>query len=133
MCIRDRQEQLAAERASGAAPDTLLLLEHPPTYTRGRRTRPEELPYPAEWYAERGIEVVDINRGGGVTYHGPGQLVAYPIADVRPYGVREFVCRLERVMVAARADLGVEAGPIEGLTGVWAGGGADGCLLYTSP
>ena len=74
-----------------------------------------------EWYEAQGIEVRDTDRGGRVTYHGPGQLVAYPIVSLRPYGddVHEYVRRLERVMIEALAEHGVEAGTIEGLTGVW--------------
>ena len=79
----------------------LLLLEHPPVYTRGRRSTPEELPMGAEWYEAQGIEVRDTDRGGRVTYHGPGQLVAYPIVSLTPYGddVHEYVRRLERVVI----------------------------------
>ena len=75
----------------------------------------------AEWYERQGIEVRDTDRGGRVTYHGPGQLVAYPIVSLRPYGddVHEYVRRLERVTIEALAEHGVDAGPIEGLTGVW--------------
>ena len=75
----------------------------------------------AEWYELQGIEVRDTDRGGRVTYHGPGQLVAYPIVSLRPYGddVHEYVRRLERVMIEALAEHGVDAGLIEGLTGVW--------------
>lgn len=113
------QEELAGRRGAGEIPDTLLVLEHPPTYTRGRRTQPGELPRDPEWYAGQGIEIVDIDRGGGVTYHGPGQLVVYPIVNLRPYGVRNFVQGLERAIVAALADHGVGAGTVEGLTGVW--------------
>ena len=119
------QEELAERRGAGEIPDTLLLLEHPPTYTRGRRTQPGELPRDLDWYAEQGIEIVDIDRGGGVTYHGPGQLVVYPIVDLRPYGVRNFVGRLEQTIVAALADHGVGAGVVEGLTGVWVARGGE--------
>ena len=66
---------------AGTIPDVLLLLEHPPVYTRGRRSTPEELPMGIEWYGAQGIEVRDTDRGGRVTYHGPGQLVAYPIVS----------------------------------------------------
>ncbi len=78
----------------------------------------------AEWYEMQGIEVRDTDRGGRVTYHGPGQLVAYPIVDLAPYGddVHEYVRRLERVMIAALAEHGVAARTIEGLTGVWTEG-----------
>jgi lipoyl(octanoyl) transferase len=101
--------------------DVLLLLEHPPVYTRGRRTEPSELPMGEEWYRAQGIEVVDTDRGGRVTYHGPGQLVGYPIMSLKPYrdDVHEFIRRMERAILAALAEAGVEAGPIDGLTGVW--------------
>ena len=80
----------------------------------------------AEWYETQGIEVRDTDRGGRVTYHGPGQLVAYPIVSLRPYGddVHEYVRRLERVLIAALGEHGVEARTIEGLTGVWTEGDA---------
>ena len=106
----------------------LLLLEHPPVYTRGRRSSAEELPMGVEWYEMQGIEVRDTDRGGRVTYHGPGQLVAYPIVSLKPYGddVHEYVRRLERVAIASLAEHGVEAGTIEGLTGVWTRGQAPG-------
>jgi len=111
-------------RQEGELADVLLLLEHPPTYTRGRRSGPEELPMAPEWYAAQGIEVHDTNRGGRVTYHGPGQLVVYPIVSLRPYGddVHEYVRRLERVAIAALADQGVGTQTIEGLTGIWTKG-----------
>src|SRR5690242_10920285 len=99
-------------------PDHLLLLEHEPVYTRGRRTKPEELPMGADWYRAQGIEVCDADRGGAVTYHGPGQLVGYPIMRIE--GVHEYVAALERAIIAALADQGVSAEVREGLTGVWA-------------
>ena len=76
---RALQQRVAASRQRGEVPDTLLLLEHPPVYTRGRRSDPAELPMGASWYEAQGIEVRDTDRGGRVTYHGPGQLVAYPV------------------------------------------------------
>ena len=101
-----------------------MLLEHPPVYSRGRRTKAEELPMGDEWYEARGIEVLDTDRGGLVTYHGPGQLVAYPIVDLAPLGgdVHEYVRGLERVMIGSLAEHGVGAQTIEGLTGVWTEG-----------
>jgi lipoyl(octanoyl) transferase len=116
------QLRLQEARQRDEVADVLLLLEHPPVYTRGRRSTPEELPMGAEWYERQGIEVRETDRGGRVTYHGPGQLVAYPIVSLHPYGddVHEYVRRLERVMIEALAEHGVAAGPIEGLTGVWA-------------
>lgn len=115
------QRELAAQRRRGEVPDVLLLLEHPPVYTRGRRSRPEELPMGSEWYEAQGIEVRDTDRGGLVTYHGPGQLVAYPIVDLGPYGddVHAFVRGLERVTIEALGAAGVFAETIEGLTGIW--------------
>lgn len=118
---RQAQSRLAEQRQREAIPDVLLLLEHTPVYTRGRRSSAAELPMGAEWYERQGIEVRDSDRGGRVTYHGPGQLVAYPIVSLRPYGddVLAYVRGLERVMIGALAEHGVEAQVIEGLTGVW--------------
>jgi lipoyl(octanoyl) transferase len=115
------QRWLRDARQESAIPDVLLLLEHPPVYTRGRRSVPAELPMATEWYEMQGIEVRDTDRGGRVTYHGPGQLVAYPIVDLKPYGddVHEYVRRLERVAIDSLAEHGVAATTIEGLTGVW--------------
>lgn len=120
---RAAQRRLEGERQRGDVPDLLLLLEHPPVYTRGRRSEPAELPMGAEWYEMQGIEVRDTDRGGRVTYHGPGQLVAYPIVSLRPYGddVHAYVRGLERVMIESLAAHGVAAGLVEGETGVWVG------------
>src|SRR5580704_10444697 len=115
------QAGLRTAREADELPDILLTLEHPPVYTRGRRSEPGELPLGEEWYAARGIEVVDTDRGGKVTYHGPGQLVGYPI--VRVDDVVAYVRSLERVLVAVLAEEGVvaRARPAEGpeYTGVW--------------
>jgi lipoyl(octanoyl) transferase len=121
------QGRIAEARRRGAVPDTLLLLEHPPTYTRGRRSDPAELPMGTEWYEAQGIEVHDTDRGGRVTYHGPGQLVAYPIISLQPLGddVHAFVRALERVMIASLAEWDVRARTIEGLTGVWVANNRD--------
>jgi lipoate-protein ligase B len=120
----EAQLRLAGRRAEGSIPDVLMLLQHPPVYSRGRRTKAEELPMGDEWYEARGIEVLDTDRGGLVTYHGPGQLVAYPIVDLTPMGgdVHEYVRGLERVMIGSLAEHGVGAQTIEGLTGVWTEG-----------
>jgi lipoyl(octanoyl) transferase len=122
------QRRLENARQEGEVPDVLLLLEHPPVYTRGRRSDEAELPMRREWYEMQGIEVHDTDRGGRVTYHGPGQLVAYPIVSLKPYGddVHEYVRRLERVAIEALAEHGVAAQTIEGLTGVWTEGEAPG-------
>jgi lipoyl(octanoyl) transferase len=107
-------------------PDHLLLLEHEPVYTRGRRTKPEELPMGEAWYRSQGIDICDTDRGGAVTYHGPGQLVGYPI--MRIGSVHEYVANLERVLIAALRDEGVEAEVRDGLTGVWAPKGKIGSI-----
>ncbi len=118
---RKLQRQLESRRQRGEVPDVLLALEHPPVYTRGRRSQPEELPMGAAWYEAQGIEVRDTDRGGLVTYHGPGQLVAYPIVHLGAYGddVHMYVRGLERTMIEALAEFAVEAKTIESLTGVW--------------
>jgi lipoyl(octanoyl) transferase len=123
---RRLQEGLATARLEGRAEDTVLLLEHHPVYTRGRRSQPGELPMGEDWYRMQGIEVCETDRGGRVTYHGPGQLVAYPVVSLRPLGddVHLYVRRMEEAMIAALADHGVGAGTITGLTGVWTAGGA---------
>jgi lipoyl(octanoyl) transferase len=115
------QAELRDAVLSGEAGDQLLLLEHEPVYTRGRRTKPAELPMGEQWYAAQGIEVCDADRGGAVTYHGPGQLVGYPIMRIE--GVHEYVAALECAIIAALADEGVEAEVRDGLTGVWASKG----------
>ena len=117
------QERLRAARHAGDAGDTLLLLEHPPVYTRGRRPDPGGLPRGEAWYREQGIDVVQTDRGGRVTYHGPGQLVGYPIMAAAD--VVGFVRTMERALVAALGDQGIAArtrtddGP--DYTGVWVG------------
>jgi lipoate-protein ligase B len=117
------QKRLEGLRQADSIPDALLLLEHPPVYTKGRRSTPDELPMGELWYQMQGIEIADTDRGGRVTYHGPGQLVAYPIVSLRPYGddVHLYVRNLERVMIDSLAAHGVEAGLRDGLTGVWVG------------
>jgi lipoyl(octanoyl) transferase len=115
------QQRLCADRQAEQIPDTLLLLEHPPVYTRGRRTGPGELPMGEAWYRDNGIDIVDVDRGGKVTYHGPGQLVGYPI--MRTDGVAEFVRRMERALLSAlrTEDLDPITRNDEGrdFTGVW--------------
>jgi lipoyl(octanoyl) transferase len=115
------QKALEGLRQAGTVSDHLLLLEHPPVYTRGRRSDAAELPMGEDWYRAQGIEVVQTDRGGRVTYHGPGQLVGYPIMSLKPYGddVHQYIRRMEAAIIASLADVGVDAGPIDGLTGVW--------------
>jgi len=113
------QLRLRDMRQADEIGDTLLLLEHPPVYTRGRRTEAHDLPMGEDWYLAQGIEVHDADRGGRVTYHGPGQLVGYPI--MRISDIPEFVHTMEGAIVQALADEGIEAVVREGLTGIWAG------------
>jgi lipoate-protein ligase B len=117
------QERVRAARQADEVPDVMLMLEHPPVYTRGRRSGPGELPMGEDWYRTQGIDIVDVDRGGKITYHGPGQLVGYPI--VRVDDVVEYVRTLERGIVAALAEEGVSARarPEDGpdYTGVWVG------------
>jgi lipoyl(octanoyl) transferase len=115
------QERVRARRQREELPDTLLLLEHPPVYTRGRRAAPGELTLGEDFYRARGIDIVDTDRGGRITYHGPGQLVGYPIMAVADVG--RFVRTMEQAIVAALAQEGVQAHarPQDGpdYTGVW--------------
>jgi lipoyl(octanoyl) transferase len=121
---RDLQKRIEAARQAGEIRDVLLLLEHPPVYTKGRRTDPSELGMGEDWYRMQGIDVQETDRGGRLTYHGPGQLVGYPIVSLKPYGddVQAYVRRLERLMIDSLAPYGIEAEVIDGLTGVWVGG-----------
>ena len=113
------QDDLRRRVTLGELADVLLLLEHPPVYTRGRRSTPDELPLGEDFYRARGIEVIDTDRGGKVTYHGPGQLVGYPIMHIDD--VLVYVRTMERAIVAALADLGIDGHARRGrdLTGVW--------------
>jgi lipoyl(octanoyl) transferase len=111
------QERLRARVQAGELPGLLLCLEHPPVYTLGRRSDPGDLPMGEDWYRSQGIDVVQTDRGGKLTYHGPGQLVGYPIMPISD--VLAYLRRMEDAIVGALAEEGVEAGPREGLTGVW--------------
>jgi lipoate-protein ligase B len=114
------QEDLCERRRAREVPDLLLVLEHPPVYTLGKRTEAADLPLGEDWYRAQGIDVRPTDRGGRVTYHGPGQLVAYPIMTVR--GVADFVHTMERAIVEALSDEGIRAEARDTpLTGVWAG------------
>lgn len=109
------QRDLAEARIAGG-PDTLLLLEHPPVYTAGKRTEPHERPVD-------GTPVIDTDRGGKITWHGPGQLVGYPIVGLtEPLDVVNFVRRLEDSLISVCASLGLETGRIDGRSGVWVPG-----------
>ena len=111
------QRRLHELRVVGAQPDTVLLLEHPPVYTAGKRTEDWERP-------TDGTPVVDVDRGGRITWHGPGQLVGYPIlALAEPVDVVAYVRRLEGALIAACADVGLPTTRVEGRSGVWVTGG----------
>jgi lipoate-protein ligase B len=114
------QKRLARERAGGTRPDTLLLLEHPPVYTTGKRDATSNLRLPERML---GAPLVQTDRGGDITFHGPGQLIAYPIIDLREagLGVMDYVRRLEEVIIGTLRCYDIEAGVICGLTGVWVG------------
>ncbi|HLB27470.1 MAG TPA: lipoyl(octanoyl) transferase LipB [Dehalococcoidia bacterium] len=115
------QRDLAARRARKEAPDTLLLLEHPPVYTTGRRAAGDRLLVPAE---ALGAPLLSVDRGGDITFHGPGQLIAYPIIGLggQARGVQSYVRGLEETIIRTLAAYGIEAGREQGLTGVWVGG-----------
>jgi lipoyl(octanoyl) transferase len=109
----DLQRRLHAQRVAGEIPDTLLLLEHPSVYTAGKRTQPHERPFD-------GTPVIDVDRGGKITWHGPGQIVGYPIIRLPdPVDVVAYVRRLEAALIDVCAGLGLSAGRVEGRSGVW--------------
>jgi hypothetical protein len=127
----DLQRAVAHARIDGRqARDVLLLVEHPPVITLGRSTEPQHLPVSAEQLAARGVEVHDIERGGDVTFHGPGQLVGYPIYDLSEHrrDLHWYLRQLEAALIAALAHFGIAGGRNEGFTGVWTGGRAVGHL-----
>jgi lipoyl(octanoyl) transferase len=117
------QARLVAERQAGRIPDTLLLLEHEPVFTLGRSARRENVLFPEAELRGRGFDVHEAGRGGDVTYHGPGQVVGYPIVDLSPdrCDVHRYVRDLEEVMIRTCRSYGVEAVRVPGLTGVWVG------------
>jgi len=108
-----RQREVHARVVEGTGPDTLLLLEHPPVYTAGKRTEPHERPFD-------GTPVIDVDRGGKITWHGPGQLVGYPIVRLPdPVDVVAHVRRMEQALIDVCAGLGLPTGRVEGRSGVW--------------
>lgn len=126
------QQRLVELRKDGRIGDVLLLLEHTPVITLGRNAKAANVVASPEKFAERGVEIFECDRGGDVTFHGPGQLVGYPIFDLRGFpsmdekrktlGVIEYVRRLEEVLIRTCADFGIETKRIPSLAGVWTGG-----------
>jgi lipoyl(octanoyl) transferase len=117
------QKEKVAQRKAGAIPDTLLLLEHPHVYTLGRNARQENMLVSEEFLASRGAQVFPTDRGGDVTYHGPGQLVGYPILDLTRHqrDISWYMRSLEEVFIRTANDYGIEAGRSKGAAGVWVG------------
>jgi lipoyl(octanoyl) transferase len=123
--VLELQRELRRQRLTGElAQDVLLLVEHDPVVTLGRGTRPGSLPFPAEELERRGIQVVEVERGGDVTFHGPGQLVGYPILDLTRHreDLHWYLRQLEGALILALDRLGISAQRNPGLTGVWTGG-----------
>jgi lipoyl(octanoyl) transferase len=122
----ERQREIHAEVVAGTAPDTVLLLEHPAVYTAGRRTEPHERPWSGGTPGNEGVAagggtpVIDVDRGGKITWHGPGQIVGYPIVRLPdPVDVVAYVRRMELMLIAVCAELGVQAVQVEGRSGIW--------------
>ncbi len=120
----DWQQRLVAQRKAGEIPDQLILLEHPHTITLGRNGHPENLLASEEILTRAGIAFHPTDRGGDITYHGPGQIVGYPIMDLREWkrDVGAYVRAIEQVLIDTLADFGIQAGRIPKLTGVWVDG-----------
>ena len=117
------QQTLVELRKTGQISDTLLLLEHPPVITLGRNAKRKNVLVSEDQLSRAGVEIFECDRGGDVTYHGPGQLVGYPVFDLRRFtpriGAVEFVRKLEEVLIRACADFGVATHRVPGMTGVW--------------
>jgi lipoyl(octanoyl) transferase len=115
------QHQRVAQRKAREIPDTLLLLEHPHVFTFGRNARKENLLVTSDWLASRGVQVYETDRGGDVTYHGPGQLVGYPIFDLTEHrrDLAWYMRSLEEVFIVVARDFSIEAGRLKGVPGVW--------------
>jgi lipoyl(octanoyl) transferase len=123
MAAWEWQRELVRQRSAGAIGDTLLLIEHPHTYTLGRSTKDGHLLITPEQLAGQGIALVESDRGGDITYHGPGQVVGYPILKLSQHGgdLLRYLRLLEEALIVALASYGIAAGRIAGMTGVWVG------------
>ncbi len=126
----DLQRELVARRKAGEIHDRLLFVEHPHVVSMGRNAREQNVLASPEMLARKGIECWETDRGGDVTYHGPGQIVCYPILDLKEWkrDVLAYVRALEQVMIGAVADFGISAGRVPGATGVWVGGEKVGAI-----
>ena len=124
----DLQFKLAAEVAEGSHPPVLLLLEHPHVYTFGRQSDPKDLLWDEETLSRRGIQVVESDRGGEITYHGPGQLVGYPILPLRETGTLEYLRKLEETLIQTLAFFEIASVRVPGQTGVWVPGSDSSAL-----
>jgi lipoyl(octanoyl) transferase len=124
------QEAQVRRRQRGEVPDTLFLLEHEPVFTLGRNSRRENVLYTEDALRARGFDILETGRGGDVTYHGPGQLVAYPILELEPArrDVHRYVRDLEESMIRTCSDYGIAAGRVDGLTGTWVGDAKVGAI-----
>ncbi len=117
---RDLQLSLVEKVLSGQQPNTMLMLEHPHVYTKGRLSKESDVLFPEEELAAKGINIYETDRGGQVTYHGPGQLVVYPIVNLRDWGGPvKYVRALEQVVIATLTEMGIAANCESGNTGVW--------------
>src|SRR3954469_23778459 len=124
------QKLLVESRAEGLVPDTLLLLEHPRVITLGRGAKADNILWPRDTLRERGFELFETDRGGDVTYHGPGQIVGYPILDLKPdrKDVRKYVGSLEELMIRVAGGYGINAERVAGRTGIWTPSGKLGAI-----
>src|SRR5207249_5296297 len=124
------QKLLVEARAQGLVPDTLLLLEHPPVITLGRGGKVENVLWSPQMLAARGFELFETDRGGDVTYHGPGQIVGYPVVDLKPdrKDVRKYVASVEELMIRVAAEYGIAAHRVAGRIGVWTPAGQLGAV-----
>ena len=117
----DYQKELQRKRSKGEILDTLILVEHPNVYTLGNNAEEDNLVATEDFLKNKGVEVVKVDRGGDITYHGPGQIVGYPIINLRDnnMGVKRYVGFVEDVLIETCAEFGIKAKKIEGMTGVW--------------
>ncbi len=117
----DFQKKLHEQRIKNEIPDSLILVEHPHVYTLGKNAVASNMIASEEYLKDHGVEVVNVDRGGDITYHGPGQLVGYPIFHLKEHklSVRNYVDKIEEILIQTLADYNIEGKQIDGLTGIW--------------